>query len=1022
MLLRTTICFFFLSLCIRIHSQNYDYIVAHYGENSMIQSGGIQDVMFDRSGLLWMATQMGITRFDGKFFKKYNRLTNPDFSCNRFVSITKRNYFLGDDNSFYEVNRENNVPKHLKHPGIAFLNYVFEDSLKAKAFDQKISNQFGSGILRIRTENRLNSSFYPVNRKQAFLVVKHKLYAVTNKKIRLISESEMHHSKRQLLGKYIAWKIHEDKKIILESFHGKVDFRSILFGEINLQEVNVQRTHLFHTRSGADFLIVGDQLFKLIPKGGRFYAKLIFNRLTISDLSCMDYHPERKIYAFGSASKGLYILRENHFHSIGVSREFHESITYATIPWSHDEILMSNGSLYDVRTGRMKKLLEIEDNVRAFLKDSKGGLWFAQEKILHRYDRKKKSVRKWDIRTITPDVGVVQKIWEDSKGVIWFNTARGIYSIKDGRFVKKGITFKPKSTYQEYIESFYFLSENEVWIGTNNRLITRNIATNTTRELLTNMDIRCIYKDREGDIWIGSYGNGFFLYRKGKIYRGPLDDHHFLICAHTFLLDKKRNVWISSNKGIFTISKEELLKAIRFKQEQLDYIWLSTLDGLSGNEFNGGCFPVSYASGNRFYFPSMTGLISFSPDILQVNNRIYGITVNSMECDGRLLKKDPVTLSPDFNRFTIDFTIPYWGNYHNLHTSYRLQKTGSEKSIWQNLNPGEQIRISNLSYGDYMLVIRVKNRLGGALNTYKRIPFRVTPFFYQTLFFRISIVFMVLTVLAGLYLLRMRFLIRERKLLKKKVAVQVQELFNANKELELALGQLNVMNEKLEHSNNIRAKLVSIFIHDLKSPMRFLALVTKKMYQKTDLLSQEEVREMSGDLYNYSMAVMQYIDHFLVWQSINQDNWEIKKVKVHVAGLLHEVASSYYDICRKNGNEIQIRCSPDLSLFVDVDLLCIVIRNLVDNANKHTYSGTIELSVTDHKKTLSIHIKDSGKGLSPEEITLIHTYMNQSNFGKTHMHIGYQIVGDFLKAMQATITIRSEGDGKGTEIRMVFPK
>ena len=75
------ICFvlFFLLLLFlpfKTHSQKTPFNLLHYGLEDGLSQVTINDMVFDDSGFLWIGTQEGINRFDGKLFKQYKYSKN----------------------------------------------------------------------------------------------------------------------------------------------------------------------------------------------------------------------------------------------------------------------------------------------------------------------------------------------------------------------------------------------------------------------------------------------------------------------------------------------------------------------------------------------------------------------------------------------------------------------------------------------------------------------------------------------------------------------------------------------------------------------------------------------------------------------------------------------------------------------------------------------------------------------------------------------------------------------------------
>ena len=60
-----------------------DYSVVNYNSDNALPQNSIKGMTFDRNGFLWMATEMGLVRFDGRNFREYNMDNSPALLANR---------------------------------------------------------------------------------------------------------------------------------------------------------------------------------------------------------------------------------------------------------------------------------------------------------------------------------------------------------------------------------------------------------------------------------------------------------------------------------------------------------------------------------------------------------------------------------------------------------------------------------------------------------------------------------------------------------------------------------------------------------------------------------------------------------------------------------------------------------------------------------------------------------------------------------------------------------------------------
>ena len=131
------------------------------------------------------------------------------------------------------------------------------------------------------------------------------------------------------------------------------------------------------------------------------------------------------------------------------------------------------------------------DIVNAIFEDSKGNLWIGTGKGLNRFDRKNNSFQRYfhdpnDQGSLSDNQ--VSAIYEDSRGNLWIGTG------KQGEFAKKGGLNR-------------FVSPDGDNGETKGTFIKYFHDSNNPSSLSDNI-IRSIYEDRQGILWIATYGSG----------------------------------------------------------------------------------------------------------------------------------------------------------------------------------------------------------------------------------------------------------------------------------------------------------------------------------------------------------------------------------------------------------------------------------------------------------------------------------------------------------------------------------
>ena len=116
----------------------------------------------------------------------------------------------------------------------------------------------------------------------------------------------------------------------------------------------------------------------------------------------------------------------------------------------------------------------------------------------------------------------------------------------------------------------------------------------------------------------------------------------------------------------------------------------------------------------------------------------------------------------------------------------------------------------------------------------------------------------------------------------------------------------------------------------------------------------------------------------------------------------------------------------ELSVFADAGRLQQVITNLISNAIKFTPDGgKIAIRIELSGDTVSVHVKDTGQGISPEALPTIFQQFSQGEIGRSRSNSGLGLGLSIVKILVAkhggSVQALSEGLGKGSEFIITLP-
>jgi len=234
------------------------------------------------------------------------------------------------------------------------------------------------------------------------------------------------------------------------------------------------------------------------------------------------------------------------------------------------------------------------------------------------------------------------------------------------------------------------------------------------------------------------------------------------------------------------------------------------------------------------------------------------------------------------------------------------------------------------------------------------------PWFYNTWWFA-------LLVTSGLLLIS--YTIGKQRLKSVNEKANKLELLVADrtKELSIAIEQIAQSESALLRSTKVKDRVITMVLHDLRSPIRFLQTITDYLATNHKSLEEAQLDKKLVELQGGTKALHGFTEQFFTWAVSQHEDFKITNTLVKIEVLFNELADLYSGIVKDRGNVLTIE-STDLTCYTDYQILSLILRNLIDNANKNTANGVIKISATALKNSISIKIDDSGKGLTAEQV------------------------------------------------------
>lgn len=432
---------------------------------------------------------------------------------------------------------------------------------------------------------------------------------------------------------------------------------------------------------------------------------------------------------------------------------------------------------------------------------------------------------------------------------------------------------------------------------------------------------------------------------------------------HCIFEDKNGYFWISTNKGLFRIAKKDLLLSTIVRNFKPYYYYYAKEQGFKTNEFNGGCQPCAVRLDNGLVsFPSLIGIVMFTPENVKMEIPDKDIFIDEVKVgdSASTFSGDSIYLPFDPKAIQIRVSTPYFGDAYNLHMSYALKKNASDQIVWQTLDNSGIIQISSLISGNYELIIKKQIETGVKNYTQRTISVFVKKAWFETLWFKFA---MAVVGLALIYIyLRFRTKYLERKTLQLE-----QIVLTRTQNLQAALQMVKKSNFELNGQIKKQSVIVASITHDVRTPLNFIIKISDNIRNAINAEHYDKIEPMIKSAQETSTQMKQLLDNLVGYIKINSFQSVGQKENINLHSLVEEQFTLYNQAYKKYPNTFINDISKEITIHAGRQKLEIIIRNLIDNANKYTYKGIIHVYTEESTGCLYLFISDSGSGM-PEAL------------------------------------------------------
>lgn len=1034
-------------------------------------SNSVNAILKDRYGLMWIATDDGLNKFDGTNFTVYRHHAEDSSSlrANEILALYEDpggNLWVGTSGgavSRYDRRKDNFIHYPGGAGGNGFLSNAVVRSICSDQDGKIWMAQFESPyVLDPLTRQISKMDITPYDHGGA---AKMSLYCVFE-------------DSRQRV-----W-VGTAKGLFLynKATHSFWQYRRDSLDRSTLVNDNVRV--LAEDQAGHLWVGTEDGLCMMNPDGNGFIRIQEGPKAALAGMQINAIAPDKDGMLWVGTSQGLYILDPRTGHSAAYLPE--EGNEHSLTSRAIRSIYIDKDGIYWLGTYRgginkydrnlnlfnVKLSDAFHDNgskssvVTSFEDNGNGMVWMGTDGGgLYSFDHRTDALRRVDIRLDgrTVDPLTVLSLKKTREGRLYIGTFGKGVIILDTASGKFGHLTMGTGKYDLNANDIYCVNEDskgQLWLGTNgsgvdvlkdNKVILRlTPRPKMPGDILmpVNGYIRAIQEDEEGNIWIGTHGGGVAVYHPSTGRFTVYDQRNSKLPndkIYSLLLDSRGLMWVGTYGGglsvfdkkgqITNFSEKDGLQNTTVYQVVEDgkgYIWVSTNTGISRldvaaktfrnfTSYNGiqnNNFVHSaglYTSDGELFFGGLQGFNYFRPADLTTNRNVPSVILTNLQVANKPVV--PGNESPIAEHISVakEIHLAYKQNFSLsfVALNYTLPKQNHYAYRLDGFDKDwNYIGSANTAYYTNLdpgeYVFHVKASNNDGVWSAADTSIRI---YVKPPFWRTVYAYICYVLAAAGLLLYSRH--RGLSRLRRKFALE-QERQEARRTQEL---------------DRLKLKFLTNLSHEFRTPISLImGPVDQLLSEQRDKPSAERLQMVRRN----ARRLLNLVNQLLDFRKMEEQELRLQLSEGDFVSFVRDVCHSFTDLSERKHIQFNFDTSLDrLYARFDADKLERVLFNLLSNAFKFTLEGgTITVLLREvggnggpAQKWVSIQVKDTGIGIPGDKKERIFERFFQHASAAAVLNqgsgIGLSITKEFVRMHGGVIEVESEpGQGSIFTIRL----
>ncbi len=230
--------------------------------------------------------------------------------------------------------------------------------------------------------------------------------------------------------------------------------------------------------------------------------------------------------------------------------------------------------------------------------------------------------------------------------------------------------------------------------------------------------------------------------------------------------------------------------------------------------------------------------------------------------------------------------------------------------------------------------------------------------------------------------------------------------------------------EALAELDRAKTAFFSNISHEFRTPLTLLlGPLDDLLQQKGELLTVE--RSQLESIQDNALRLLKLVNTLLDFSRLQEGRMQMRYEPLDLATYTVELVSTFRSAIERAGLRLQVECPPlPESIYVDRTMWEKIVFNLLSNAFKFTFAGTISVALAWQADQVILTVTDTGTGIPAVEQSKIFSRFHQVRGAVARTYegsgIGLALVQELVKLHGGTIGVSSV-EGEGSTFTITLP-